>query len=118
MIHVKECARAAMQVRAYACAYVRIKIQLPNSLVFEAHRSTKAATPSTTLRSVNLVKKLVRIEMAGRNEVEWENGICGCFNDCSLCKHRQILVHGVSQIRAQLLATYVALSGINTPANL
>ena len=30
--------------------------------------------------------------MAGRNEVEWENGICGCFNDCSLCKHRQILL--------------------------
>ena len=37
--------------------------------------------PSSHLNRTNLSE----LKMS-RNEVEWQNGICDCFNDCSLCK--------------------------------
>ena len=55
---------------------------------------------------VRLLKKkshLLDENNMSRNEVEWENGICGCFNDCSLCELKKILLQ-LSQLQIHVHA--------------
>ena len=80
---------ARTNCNAWACAQARANSQSEISSTswteicksirqVQAKTATSERTPASRL--------LVSLPAMSRNEVEWENGICSCFNDCSLCK--------------------------------